>query len=234
MIRFRGRALFLPLVLAVAACAASGGNYPKMPDSGLTDLHLRLIEQGNADPSLDSLVICHGYGCSSQTEASLSPEEWQSVAAYFDPLPPDAAAERAALREAIGQMERIIGSKTGTDQDAGGTFLRPFGASQMDCEDEMLNTGTYLRLMKQKGLIRHHRIAGIANRGAFLDGWPHMAVRIQDVEVGAQFVLDSWFHDNGHPAEIVQLDLWQEGWKPGRNQVSPNPPFVRQDIALQP
>lgn len=29
-----------------------------------------------------------------------------------------------------------------------------------------------------------------------------------------RYAVDSWFHNNGQPAEIITLEKWKKGWKP--------------------
>jgi hypothetical protein len=200
----------LLLALALAGCASSGGTAPHR-ESSLDDL---LAMRGNAEAAPEKFFVCHGYGCRLSDEVSLSPEEWARVAAVFDPPSASPEEERQRLGPAVGMMETLVGPKTGTEGDVYGTFLSPFGEGQMDCEDEMNNTATYFRLFEKQGLIRFHRMAGRAGRGAFVNGWPHMAVTIEDTGDGRRYVLDSWFHDNGVPAEVVEAGRWQSGWKP--------------------
>ncbi len=35
-----------------------------------------------------------------------------------------------------------------------------------------------------------------------------------EVGSGQSYAVDSWFHDNGVPAEIVPLPDWLSGWMP--------------------
>ncbi len=171
-------------------------------------------KSGNTNPRPSDFIVCHGHGCRLKNEVSLSSREWSRIAAQFNPGGSTAKQERENLRRAIGLMEKIVGPRTDTDKDVGGTFEGAMSSGQMDCEDEMLNTATYFKMMADKGLIRRHRLSGRAHRGFFVTGWPHMAVQIEDVATGKQYVLDSWFHDNGVPAEVVELQKWREGWRP--------------------
>ena len=29
-----------------------------------------------------------------------------------------------------------------------------------------------------------------------------------------RYAIDSWFHGNGHAAEVVEIGVWLEGWEP--------------------
>jgi hypothetical protein len=137
------------------------------------------------------------------------------------PPAPDAAAERRQIATAVARLEQTIGPKTGTRGDLGGTFHGFGREGQMDCIDEATNTETYLRLLEAAGHLRHHRVVGTATRGFFVRGWPHTAAVIEERAGGARHVVDSWFHDNGVPPELVPLTDWEAGWRPSPAGAAP-------------
>ncbi len=167
------------------------------------------------EPVPTHFSVCHGYGCAEVAQLGLSAHEWGLIAAVFEPAPENAAQERERIAEAIGLFERLIGPRTGTTHDIGGTFPGMGKAGQMDCIDESTNTTTYLRLLKGAGLLRHHEVAKRATRGFLLfGGWPHTTAVIRDTTAGESFAVDAWFEDNGHPAHVVPIPLWRDGWEP--------------------
>ena len=171
----------------------------------------RILKQ---KPSLDRFDICQGGGCASIDPVSLSAEEWQRVAAEFEPAPHDAEDERSRIASAIGVLERIIGDKIGTHNDFAGTFGAFSTPGQMDCNDEASNSNTYIKLMMRAGLIRFHELRDTKVRNFFFNGWPHTTAVIADMTSGETYAVDSWFYDNGVPAVIIPLELWKTGWKP--------------------
>lgn len=174
-------------------------------------------DYGHWNESPRRFGVCMGYGCAEMHMTGLSDAEWAAVREIFG-KPEDAAAERAAIARAIGLIERIVGPKTGSDSDAPGAVIVNFRRQgQMDCIDEAFNTTTYLRFLAQDGLLRHHVVGLPVRRGSFIDRWPHNAATI--TETGgeqATYVVDSWFHGNGVPAEVAPLDDWMAGWSPDR------------------
>lgn len=185
------------LVSLLAACAAA-------PPSAT----------GSPVPSLRRLPVCWGYGCANLDVIALSDAEWRRVRAHLDPAAGEAAAEREQIARAIGELERIIGPKTGTDVDKGGTFPGLFQAGQMDCIDESTNTTTYLRLLAAKGLLRWHDVGQDVTRGYFLFGWPHTTATLREKVTGEEYAVDSWFFDNGVEPVVIPLKQWRDGWKP--------------------
>jgi hypothetical protein len=165
-------------------------------------------------PTLDAFDMCHGGGCAEVERVSLSDEEWALVNDEFNPLPENAEEERNAIANAIGAMERIVGAKTGTDTDRGGTFGNSAYPGQLDCNDESVNSTTYMKLMLQAGLIQFHEVLDTKTRNFFFNGWPHTTAVIRDKQNGQLYAVDSWFYDNGVPAVILPLEVWQSGWRP--------------------
>lgn len=169
-------------------------------------------------PYLEEFEICHAGGCAKVSQTSIELEEWQHVAAFFDPMPENAAQERETIKLAIGAIEHIVGPKTGTDTDRGGTFDNADYIGQMDCNDEATNTSTYLKLLIHDGLVRFHRVLDTKTRKFFFNGWPHSSAVIQEIDTNEKFAVDSWFYDNGQPSEIVPLEQWLDGWKPSSSK----------------
>jgi hypothetical protein len=177
-------------------------------DSGTMN---RILKQ---KPDLSGFEVCHSGGCADVSHVSLTDEEWQEVAANFDPTPTDAEDERSRIANAIGELEQIVGDKIGTYNDFAGTFGAFSTPGQMDCNDEASNSTTYIKLMMKAGLVNFHELRDTRVRNFFLNGWPHTTAVIADKQTGIPFAVDSWFYDNGVPAVIVPLDQWKSGWKP--------------------
>ncbi len=165
-------------------------------------------------PVLNGFDMCMGGGCAEIKRVSLSAEEWQSIAAIFsdEPVLTDAEHERKLIALAIGRFEKIIGAKTGTSQDLAGTFN--YTSGQLDCNDESINTTTYMRLMRQNGLVKLHEIEDMRTRNFFFTGWPHTTAVIHEIVTKERYAVDSWFYDNGAPATIVPFARWKSGYIP--------------------
>lgn len=166
------------------------------------------------EPRPERFSLCKEYSCKTVLTLSLTPTEWQRV---VQPLALPASgprAEREHMATVIRNLERLIGPKTGTDRDQGGTFPGTGKTGQMDCIDEATNTTTYLRMLAHAGLLRRHRVLEPAHRGFFLFGWPHTTAVVEERDSGRRFAVDAWFHGNGEAPEVVPLEEWKDGWKP--------------------
>ncbi len=196
----------LTALILLTACSSSGpaGDYrPYLANKGIGDI------------TIENIPHCHGYGCRLKSNATLTTAEWKQIGKYFK-TGRDALQERAAIAQAVGQFENIVGQKTGTAEDVAGTYVQ-LGNLQQDCADESVNTTIYLDLLRQKNLLKHHDISNIAARIPVLGGGMgfHQTAVIVERETGTRYAVDSWFHDNGHNADIVPLSDWLYGWHPG-------------------
>ncbi len=168
----------------------------------------------HTSPTLESFEICQGGGCVHSDVLQLTPPEWDNVLQIFTPLADNPAQERAQIAQAIGMLEDMVGTKIGTTADRAGTFGNSDYLYQQDCNDEAINSTTYMRLMQQSGLMRFHTILDTRTRKFFVGGWPHTAAVIQENATKAEYAVDSWFYDNGYPATIIPMAQWKSGYIP--------------------
>jgi hypothetical protein len=166
------------------------------------------------DPAPARFNICFNHGCQSLADVSLAPERWQEIRELFSPEPASPREERERLALAVGQLETLAGKLTGIDDDRGGSLAGLWKSKQMDCVDESANTHTYLIMLKNDGLLKHHIPADNARR--FRPRlYQHYAAVIEETATQRKYAVDSWFLDNGQPPFIIPLDAWKRGWTPG-------------------
>lgn len=182
-----------------------------------------LDKKGIAPPAPEVFAHCQAYGCKIVSQITLEKTEWRAIEKLFRPRPKTATDERKIIAKAIGLFEEFTATKTATN-DHYGTF-RDFGDDQHDCVDESTNTTIYLNLLEQKKLMRFHQTQAPQVR---IVGWPHQTAVIAETESGEKFAVDSWFHDNGFPAEIAPFATWKDGWKPETHLTNPQPPHAQQ------
>lgn len=197
--------------LILAGCATSG--------EGSAEHGVR---QGvDRAPGPVALSVCHGYGCAWRDYVPLSEQEWWQIRAALATPATTAAAERARIAEAIGLIERLVGARLGTAEDRAGTPFNWGDAKQLDCVDESINTSTYLHLLENAGMLHFHSVRDLRRRTGLLHLSQHYTAVLQDKTTGVEYAVDSWFHENGQPAEIIELRRWLDGWRPGRDVSSP-------------
>jgi hypothetical protein len=169
----------------------------------------------NTTPTPENFSICYGNSCRSISQLALPDSEWRHIQAIFLPAATSAAKEREMISTAVARLEQLIGAMTGTGHDRGRneSSSNPLD-HRMDCIDESTNTTTYLYMLQQGGLLHWHRLRDPATRGFFFFGWPHTTAVIEAQNDRRLWAVDSWFHDNGEPPEILPLEQWRQGWSP--------------------
>ena len=174
-------------------------------------------------PTLEGFNTCSGGGCAEIQKVSLSAEEWQRITHLFivtEGVQINAELERQQISQAIGMLEGVVGAKTGTSTDLAGTFVNSHLGGQLDCNDEAINTTTYMHLMHHYGLIKLHEVEDLRTRNFFFTGWPHTTAVIHEIASGKRYAVDSWFYDNGVPATIVPFELWKSGYIPDDSPIN--------------
>ena len=205
-----------PLLYTGALALLYGCASPPKPaaNSGPDDPLVASGVDREATPAAFS--ICHGYGCASLHLIGLNDRETAGLKALFDPPPPDAAEERRRVAQAIALLEQAAGRRLGTDADLPRTPRRQ-DPTQLDCVDESINTSTFLHLLDSQGWLRWHRVGDPAERFRFMHFGRHYTAVLIETGPGAgnrRYAVDSWFHANGVPAEVVALPTWRAGWDP--------------------
>ncbi|MDH5748875.1 MAG: hypothetical protein OEY85_06155, partial [Rhodospirillales bacterium] len=157
-----------------------------------------------------------GFGCQFTSAVKLKPGSWDWLTADFAAPASSAAEERDRIKAYIARMEIIAGLQAGTLWDKAGTSLFESGEGQLDCEDETVNTTTYLKLLDREGLLVFHGVGAPVGRGFGAGGWPHMTAAIRDRESGILYAVDSWFFDNGEAPFLTPIERWLAGKGPER------------------
>ena len=195
----------LLLAAALGGCASGIEVVP-----GAEDPEVSAAVDRRAAP--EAIAVCHGYGCGLTHLVNLK-EEWPAIRALFADAPRSPQAERAAVARAVALFEQAAGRQLGTWRDKPGTPFSRNDPGQLDCVDESINTTSFLLLLAREGLLRWHTVAEPARRHAFLAFGVHFTAVLVE-HGGARYAVDSWFHGNGEPPEIVELERWRAGWRP--------------------
>lgn len=200
---------YLPLLCLIAVTACSTHSTPDMV----------YTKMDVAQPTTQSFPYCHGYGCRLVEDLSLNDGQIKKIKRIFK-TNRTATQERDNIATATAYLETITGEKAGTSTDVAGTYVQ-LGNDQLDCIDESTNTTTYLVLLNQLSLMQFHTPNALTSRAPILSGrlGPHRTAVMTEVTTGTKFAVDSWFHDNGQPPEIVELSTWRWGWHPPKSAI---------------
>ncbi|PXA03090.1 hypothetical protein DDZ13_13550 [Coraliomargarita sinensis] len=193
-------------VLLFSACASV-----RQPSSYIANLGL------NSRPIIGEFDVCDSAGCRSITGLSYTPQEWQTIAALFEPKPESPAEERERINIAIGAMETMIGAKNDTLGDAPKNKRHLGTGKQIDCIAEAANTTVALLLLQQDGLLRYHTVGFPKHRGFTRLRFPHNTASVTERKSGDKYVIDSWFFAGGEPSISVPVSEWKAGYDPHKD-----------------
>ena len=157
----------------------------------------------------EEIKVCYNYGCAANATVTFNEQQLANVTAQFRGRL-NAAEEREAIAQAVGMLARYAGEQSPIFRDKGKDNDRNVDG-RMDSADHSINTTAYLRVLEKRGLLKLYRVQSRVVRGATKAHW---AARIAEIRTHQEFVVDSWFFPNGHPAVIFPLDEWMRGAKP--------------------
>ncbi len=159
--------------------------------------------------SEQQFFVCTDYHCEQGQVVTLPAREWQSVRDLF-PGQVTAAQERDNIRQAVALLETTVGAITGTWRDLAGNIAGAGKPGQLDCISESKNTTTYLELLFDDGLLKHHAIEARQVRRPWIFN-VHWSAVIRERRSGQRFAVDAWFLDNGQPPVVQPLEEWLSG-----------------------
>lgn len=196
--------VLIPLSLLLLSCATT-----HQPPQSYLSLY-------DAVPGSSALfVVCNAVSCEETVSIRLNGNNWKTVQRLFQPAATDSETERTQIAKAIASLERLVADQAGTSDDQPrnrGTFR---GTRQLDCVAETTNTTIYLLLLQQEGLLHWHSVGYPKHRGLVNLQFPHNTAVLIEKENNSLFAVDSYFHANGQPPEIVPLAIWVDGYDPG-------------------
>lgn len=160
----------------------------------------------------DAVTICYNYGCNVKNQVVFDIRNLERIGELFTDIEAP-EIERGSIQLAMGLMARIAGEQTPTRNDRGGNFADDGVEGRMDCIDHSHNATTYLHLIQHHGWLKYHTVLTPIKRAPYLLD-EHWAARIEEIASGEQYIVDSWFFDNGEPAAIIPLQEWMRGAEP--------------------
>jgi hypothetical protein len=120
--------------------------------------------------------------------------------------------ERRAVAYAIGWMETRVGNVIGTSADRPGMDFSASGdPTQQDCVDEATNTTSYLLILQNNGLLKHHTVGTPFSKENLLRGvagWPHWTAVLKENASPQRWAVDSWIYANGENPAVVEVEKW--------------------------
>jgi hypothetical protein len=171
-----------------------------------------LLLSSSATTPAQDINVCYNYDCFVQAGVKFHRSDLVYINSFFNEAD-DPAAERFSIRLAVGAMSQIAGKQTPIRYDKGGNDDEENVDGRMDCIDHSRTTTEYLKFLEARGWLQFHRVLSPVHRAPLLLN-DHWSARIEETGSGAQYVVDTWFLDNGEPAIIFTLEDWLRGAAP--------------------
>jgi hypothetical protein len=207
MSRYFGRRLLL-LSSIVLSFSMAGCSY-----SGFGNIEEHFQEFGARPPRNNSVTVCSGYGCRTQTNFRFTAADLKRIQALMSGSRKTntPGQEREAVALTLAWMEKRVGDAVGTSADRPGDDIAGVGdPTQMDCVDVATNLASYLLILQRNGLLKHHEVGTVyvkENITRGFEGWTHYAAIIVD-RSGQKYAVDGWKLASGIPPEIVEVERW--------------------------
>lgn len=197
---------------AVASCFALTLAACTHERSGPVEGHFQDFQV--AKPVKNAVSICHAYTCKMQTKFTFKDADIAEIGKIMKKVRKDDSAgeERRAIAYAIGWMETRVGKEIGTDKDRAGMEFGGSGdPTQQDCVDESTNTTSYLLVLQNNGLLKHHTVGTPFSKDQLwrgVSGWTHWTAVIKETKTEQRWAVDSWIYENGENPAIVETEKW--------------------------
>lgn len=193
------------LALGLSACSHAG--------FGSLEGHFATF---HVPPPLGTTVtVCHAYGCQMKTKFKFNDAdvaELKAIMAKWRTKADTPEDERRGVAYAIGWIERRVGDVIGTKDDrAGMDFAGNGDPTQQDCVDESTNTTSYMTVLANIGLLKHHTVGIPFAKENYLRGvagWTHWTAILVEKPNGQRWAVDSWIYANGENPAVVKAEEW--------------------------
>lgn len=165
-------------------------------------------------PHNTTVTVCHAYGCREKTRFTFKQADIAEISELMAKTKKADTPfeERRAVAYAVGWMERRTGEAIGTKHDrAGMDFVGSGDPTQQDCVDEATNTTSYLTVLQNAKLLKHHSVGQPFAKENFLRGvagWTHWTATLHENESGQRWAVDSWIYENGENPAVVKAEEW--------------------------
>ena len=162
-------------------------------------------------PNAGVVIVCHGFGCKYRTEIAFEPADHHKLTEILAKGRASPQAERDAVAQAVAWFDRRVGPLAGTTTRVALADFRHLGdAHQFDCIDSSLNTTSWLVVLQELDLLKHHTVAAPVARGRILLRPPHATAVLVENTKPERWSVDIWTRSYGQLPEIMPLARWME------------------------
>lgn len=161
-------------------------------------------------PTADSMTICYGFVCRRRAALDFSAGDRKALAQILATGKASPAAERAAVQKAVVWFDRRVGPMIGTTTRVAHADIRTGAdAKNFDCWDSTRNVSSFLLVLQEWGLLKHHTVGNPRYRGNFLVmQLPHNTAVLVENASHVEWVVDMWTTKFAQPPDVMLVEQW--------------------------
>ncbi|MEH2510909.1 hypothetical protein V1291_002263 [Nitrobacteraceae bacterium AZCC 1564] len=161
-------------------------------------------------PNASEMTVCYGFVCRRRALLDFTTSDRKQLTQILAAGKASATAERAAIQKAVIWFDHRVGPMIGTNKRVARADIRTGAdAGNFDCWDSTRNTSSFLLVLQEWGLLKHHTVGNPRYRGNLLTlQLPHNTAVIVEKESGIEWSVDMWTTKYLQPPEVMLVEKW--------------------------
>jgi len=205
--------LFIP-IFPVVVIAAALGFMSVVPPASAMQLSPQQSELYTSvsinPPTAEEMTICYGFVCRRRATLDFTASDKVELTKILAAGKANAPAERAAVQKAVIWFDKRVGPMIGTTNRVANADIRSGAAAgNFDCWDSTRNTSSFLFVLQEWGLLKHHMVGNPRYRGNILAmQLPHNTAVLVENESKIEWVVDMWTTKYMQPPDVMLVETW--------------------------
>ena len=198
------------IVLLAAALAALGAAQPASALRLSPEQAEMYTSVSINPPSAEAMTICYGFVCRRRATLDFTASDKAELTKILGAGKASAPAERAAIQKAVIWFDKRVGPMIGTTNRVANADIRAGAdAGNFDCWDSTRNTSSFLFVLQEWGLLKHHTVGNPRYRGNILAlQLPHNTAVLAENESKIEWVVDMWTTKYMQPPDVMLVETW--------------------------
>lgn len=161
-------------------------------------------------PSSSEMTICYGFVCRRRATLDFGAVDRKTLTQILAAGKATAVAERAAIQKAVIWFDRRVAPMIGTAGRVPRADIRSGAdAKNFDCWDSTRNVSSFLLVLQEWGLLKHHTVGNPRYRGNILAmQLPHNTAVIVEKESRIEWSVDMWTTRYLQPPDVMLVEQW--------------------------
>lgn len=161
-------------------------------------------------PTGKSMTVCYGFVCRRRESLDFSPGDRKVLTQILAAGRSSAAAERAAVQNAVIWFDRRMGPILGTNKRvAKADFRHRDDQHNFDCWDTTRNTTSLLLVLQDWGSLKYHTVGDPHYRGnPLVLQTPHNTAVLVERATKVEWVVDMWPRGYAERPDVMTVEKW--------------------------